>query len=216
MVVPFSNTYVVPAFGQPLPPEANGIGALGFGTVPPGNPFDLAGSGIQAIGPVGTFPLVSSGSTQLELPQVPVTTEPLTTGLAPDLGGLDGLSQGAALQDFSGGFGLSTPPEGSLLPPASPSTSAVPSSNTPVTIHACMDLMSGNIPVNSLGSSSANGCFAQTVPVVITVDESTNAVSTCFVAPDLSTTTGNCISSNSPLQQQQQLQPGVTLTAPFQ
>ena len=41
----------------------------------------------------------------------------------------------------------------------------------PVTIHACMDPASGNIPVNSIGSSSANGCLFQTVPVVITMDE---------------------------------------------
>ena len=221
LAIPLPNTYFPPVFGQAFPPDVSGLGAFGFGTVPPANPIDLAGLGTQAFGPVGTFPPTSAH--QLELSQAPLTTFPtpesLTPGLAQGLGGLEGLSQGTAPLDLSGGFGLSPSPEGSLLSPSSPNTLTDPSSSAPVTIYACMDLMSGNIPVNSLGSSSANGFLSQTVPVVITVDGSTNTVSTCFVGPDMSTTTGNCISSTSPLQQQQlqqQQQPGVTLTAPFQ
>jgi hypothetical protein len=217
LAIPLTNTYFHPVFGQAFPPEVSGVGAFGLGSVPPASSSDLAGLGTQAFGPVGTFPPIPAP--QLELSQVPETgfspSESLTPGLATALGGLEGLSQGAALPDLSGGFGLSTPQGESPLSPGSPSTLTDPSSSAPVTIHACMDLMSGNIPVNSLGTSSANGCFSQTVPVVITVDGSTNTVSTCFVGPDMSTTTGNCISSTSPLQQQQ-LQPGVTLTAPFQ
>lgn len=218
LATPLTNTYFPPVFGQALLPEGTGIGAFGFGPVPSSSPFDLAGLGSQANGLAGTFPPISAP--QLELPQVPLSTFPpsesFAPGLTPASNGLDGLSPGAALPDLSGGFGLSSAPAEPLSSTASPSTLPGPSSSPTVTIHACMDLMSGNIPVNSLGSSSENGCLFQTVPVVITVDGSTNTVSTCFVGPDMSTSMGNCISSTQPLQQQQQQQPGVALTAPFQ
>jgi hypothetical protein len=218
VAIPLANTYFPPVFAQALLPESGGIGAFGFGPVPLGSPFDVSGLNTQAYGLAGNLPPISAP--QLDLSQVPLSTFPpsesFAPGLTPASNGLEGLSPGAALPDLSSGFGLSSSGTGPLISPASPIPSTDPSSSTAVTIYACMDLISGNIPVNSLGSSSTNGCLFQTVPIVITVDGSTNTVSTCFIGPDMGTSTSNCISSTQPLQQQQQQQPGVTLTAPFQ
>jgi hypothetical protein len=145
----------------------------------------------------------------------------LMPGPTPAINGLNGLSFGTAFPES-----MNAIPTSSLLPPESPLSSQIPfaesASSTPVTIYACMDLASGNIPVNSIGMPSATGCPPQTAPIVIMMDDSTNTVSTCFVAADMITPTSNCISVNSPLQQQQQLvnpalqqQQQLQLTAPF-
>ena len=218
LIIPLIGTYVLPAFGQTLLPEGTAIDNFGIGPVPSANPFDLSALGTQGFGLDSTLPLTSAPP--LEFSQVPLSTFPPSAssapGLFPSFSGANDLSQGAPLLDPSTGLGLSFPPVEQLSSAASPISPSDSSSSTPVTIYACMDPASGNIPVNSIGSSSVTGCLSQTVPVVITVDSSTNAVSTCFIGPDMATSMGNCISSTPPLQQQFQQQPGMTLTPPFQ
>ena len=219
LVIPLTNTNVSPVFGQAFPPQDAGMGGFGLNPVPSINPFDLSGlgtAGVYGLTDAGAFPPTSA---PLELPQAPLSSFPPSTSAMPSLGpafnGQNNLPLGAMVPDSSGAFGPSSPLAGSPLPLSSPVPSAEASSSTPVTIHACMDPASGNIPVNSIGSSSANGCLFQAVPVVITMDEATNMISTCFVAPDLVTPMGNCITSTPSLQLQQQQSP-VSLTLPFQ
>jgi hypothetical protein len=95
----------------------------------------------------------------------------------------------------------------------SPVSASDPSIGAPSTIYACMDIASGNIPVNSIRSSPESGCLFQTVPIVIMIDDTSNTVSTCFAASDLITPTDNCITSASSLQQQQPITPPIL---PFQ
>ena len=219
LIIPLTNANVSPVFGQAPLSQDTGISGFGLNPVPSINPFDLSG-----LGTAGTYGLTGAGafpptSAPLELPQAPLSLFPPSTSAMPSLGpafnGQNNLPLGATVPDSSGAFGQSSALAGSPLSPTSPAPSAGASSSTPVTIHACMDPASGNIPVNSIGSSSANGCLFQTVPVVITMDEATNMISTCFVGPDLVTPMGNCISSTPSLPQQQQQSP-VSLTLPFQ
>jgi hypothetical protein len=213
LIIPLIGTYVLPAFGQALLPEGTTIDNFGIEPIPSANPFDLSGLGTQLYGLDSTFPLTSAPP--LEFSQLPLSTFPPSAssapGLFPSFSGANDLSLGAPLLDPSTGLGLSFPPTA-----ASPMSSSDSSISMPVTIYACMDPASGNIPVNSIGPSSVTGCPSTTVPVVITVDSSTNAVSTCFIGPDMATSMSNCISSTPPLQQQFQQQPGMTLTPPFQ
>ena len=220
LVIPLTNTNISPVFGQTFPPQDTGMSGFGLNPVPSINPFDLSGmgtAGVYGLTGAGAFPPTSA---PLDLPQTPLSSFSPSTSAMPSLGpafnGQNGSPLGATVPESSGAFGASSPLAGSPSSLASPVPSAEASSNTPVTIHACMDPASGNIPVNSIGSSSANGCLFQTVPVVITMDEATNMVSTCFVASDLITPMGNCISSTPSLQQLQQQQSPVSSTLPFQ
>ena len=151
---------------------------------------------------VADAPPLSIPPLELQQPMIPVPPEAsVISGTLPGLNGLIDPFQGSLFTDPAETPSQSLEPQLSLTSPVSSFDSTGGAQST---IYACMDVASGNIPVNSLKSSPESGCPFQTVPVVIMSDDSSGTVSTCFVAPDLVTPTDNCIPSASPLQQQQQ------------
>src|ERR687891_437726 len=151
---------------------------------------------------VADAPPISIPPLELQQPMIPVPPEAsVISGTLPGLNGLIDPFQGSLFTDPAETPSQSLEPQLSLTSPVSSFDSTGGAQST---IYACMDVASGNIPVNSLKSSPESGCPFQTVPVVIMSDDSSGTVSTCFVAPDLVTPTDNCIPSASPLQQQQQ------------
>jgi hypothetical protein len=203
-------------FGQGVLGQNTGMDALCFNSVSSINPFDVSNLVTQPCGPTGAFPTLFTPSVGAPLPTFPPSAS-IMPGLNPAINGLNDLSLGTTLPADS----MNAIPSSPLLPQSSLLTSPIPSpespSSTPVTIYACMDPASGNIPVNSIGMSSATGCPFQTAPIVIMMDDLTNTVSTCFVAADMVTPTSNCMSVNTPLQQQQQQpQLAAPFTLPFQ
>jgi hypothetical protein len=156
----------------------------------------------QPIIPVPPAPPVSIPPLELQQPIIPVPPETsVISGTVPGLNGLIDPFLGSLISDPAEAPSQSIAPQLSLTSPISSSDSTSVAQST---IYACMDFVSGNIPVNSLKPSPEPGCPFQTVPVVIMIDDSSDTVSTCFVAPDLVIPTDNCITSASPLQQQQQ------------
>jgi hypothetical protein len=206
----FTIVSTSPVLGQVIVQHNTGMGASCFIPGPSNNPADLSGLVTQPCEPTEAFPPLSD----LSAPSfgAPLPSFPPSTSIMPDLStlnGLNDLSLGSTLP-----YSMSAIQSAPLLPPVSTPTSPVlspdPSSSTPVTIYACVDPASGNIPVSSLGTSSSTGCTFQTVPIVIMTDGTSNTVSACFIAVDSLTPTSNCILLTPPLQQQSQ-----QLTAPF-
>ena len=214
------------AFGQGVLEQNTAVDALCFNPVSSVNPLDVSNLVTQPCGPSGALPTLFTppvGTPLSTFPPsasiMPIQSFPpsasIMPGLSPAINGLNDLSLGTTLPDS-----MNAIPSSPLLPQSSSLASPVPSpessSSTPVTIYACMDPASGNIPVNSIGMSSATGCPFQTAPIVIIMDGLTNMVSTCFIAADMVTPASNCMSVNAPLQQQQQLQLAAPFTLPFQ
>jgi hypothetical protein len=167
------------------------------------NPADLLGSDQQLCGINSPpAPPVSIPPLELQQPIIPVPPEAsVISGSVPGLDGLVDPFLGSLIPDLAETQSQSIAPQLSLTSSISSSDSINVAQST---IYACMDVTTGNIPVNSLKPSLEPGCPFQTLPIVIIIDDSSDTVSTCFVAPDLVTRTDNCIPSASPLQQQQQ------------
>src|ERR671918_1866593 len=171
--------------------------------VPPAPPISIPPLELQQpMIPVPPAPPISIPPLELQQPMIPVPPEAsVISGTLPGLNGLIDPFQGSLFTDPAETPSQSLEQQLSLTSPVSSFDSTGGAQSK---IYACMDVASGNIPVNSLKSSPESGCPFRTVPVVIMSDDSSGTVSTCFVAPDLVTPTDNCIPSASPLQQQQQ------------
>jgi hypothetical protein len=207
LLIPLVDTFTSSVFGQGLLQQSIGMDPTCPISVPFNNPTDLSGSVQQLCGmaaPLSIPPPELQQPISSVLPEGQIIPDPMLT-----FNGLNDPLLGP-LQDPTTAISQAMTPQLSLTSPISAFDS---SSGASSTIYACMDITSGNIPVNSIRPSPESGCPFQTVPIVIIIDDTSNIVSTCFVASDLIAPTDNCITSSSSLQQQQAIAPPIL---PFQ